>query len=200
MVTGDQGEHDEHSTDNARRSVRSSDTRGDRPQRARRAGRRRDHTDTDGGRLRRHCLGGRRAGPPHFSAGDRSGDYLWHDSHGFHLRVTHGSTHDRRIYSGEITASAPMRIDPVKLEKGDVAKLSANHRTLVFVFSNYGYVDGINFHTDCASTLVVKNLHIGNQNLSRDNVYLGKTKAHPKAIPFTVHRRPTTSTTPTTSA
>lgn len=132
-------------------------------------------------------------GAPHFAAGDRSGDYLWHDSHGFHLRVTHGSTHDRRIYSGEITASAPMRIDPVKLEKGDVAKLSANHRTLVFVFSNYGYVDGVNFHTDCASALKVANLHVGNKNLGRGEVYLGKAKAHPKAIPFTVHRRPTTA-------
>ncbi len=133
-------------------------------------------------------------GTPHLKAGDRAGDYLWHNKYGFHLGVTHATNHDRRVFSGEITASAPMRIDPVKLEKGDIAKLSANHRTLVFVFSNYGYLDGVNFHTDCASTLTVKNLHVGSSKLDRDHVYLGATKAHPKSVPFTVHRRlvPTT--------
>lgn len=45
-----------------------------------------------------------------------------------------------------------MRIDPVHLEAGDVARLSPDHRSLYFAFVNYGHIDGIDFHTDCANT------------------------------------------------
>ena len=124
---------------------------------------------------------------PGFSAGARGGDYLWHDTHGMHLRVTH-RTDSRDVYTGTITSSTTMRIDPVKLEKGDVARLSANHRTLVFAFSNYGHIDGVNFHTDCATSITVAHLNEGNDRLPTSRVYLGATKAHPAAIPFTVHR------------
>ncbi len=130
--------------------------------------------------------------PRGFGAGSPSGDYLWHDSRGFHLRVTHGGTHDQRVYSGQVTSSAPMKIDPVKLEKGDTVKLSANHRTLVFVFANRGYIDGVNFHTYCASSLAVSRLHVGSRNLPASHVYLGAHRAHPAHVPFTVHRVPAT--------
>jgi hypothetical protein len=126
--------------------------------------------------------------PAGFGAGSPSGDYLWHDPSGFHLRVTHGRNHDLRLYTGAITSSSAMRMDPVRLEKGDTATLSADHRTLVFAFANHGYIDGVNFHTDCASTLTVSRLHIGSQNLAPGDVYLGATRAHPAAVPFTVHR------------
>jgi hypothetical protein len=126
--------------------------------------------------------------PKGFGAGSASGDYLWHDTHGFHLRVTHGKNHDQRVYSGQINSSAPMRVERVKLEKGDSVKLAANRKSLVFVFANHGYIDGINFHTDCARALTVSKLHIGSSNLTRSRVYLGHAKAHPAKVPFTVHR------------
>ncbi len=126
--------------------------------------------------------------PKGFGAGSASGDYLWHDRHGFHLRVTHGKNHDQRVYSGQINSSAPMRVDRVQLEKGDSVKLAANRKSLVFVFANHGYLDGINFHTDCAKALTVSKLHVGSRNLTRSHVYLGHTKAHPAQVPFSVHR------------
>ena len=125
--------------------------------------------------------------PLGFTGGDRGGDYLWHDQNGMHLRVTHRSS-SRDVYTGTITSSAAMRIDPVRLEKGDVARLSANHRTLVFAFSNYGHVDGVDFHADCATSLTVAHLNEGNAALPAARVYLGVTKAHPSQVPFTVHR------------
>jgi hypothetical protein len=126
--------------------------------------------------------------PKGFGAGSPSGDYLWHDTHGFHLRMTHGRNHDQRVYTGVITSSAPMRIDPVKLEKGDKVVLSANHRTMVFEFANHGYIDGVNFHTDCARALYVSRLHIGSSNQSAKRVYLGRYRRHPARVPFSVHR------------
>lgn len=131
--------------------------------------------------------------PAGFGAGSPTGDYLWHDQRGFHLRVTHVK-HDRRVYSGVIHASAPMRMERVRLEKGDKAVLSHNRRTIVFWFANHGFIDGINFHTDCATQLTVSRLHVGTHRIATDHVYLGAAKAHPAAVPFTVHRTPTTTT------
>ena len=126
--------------------------------------------------------------PKAYHPGAAGGDYLWHDRHGFHLRVTHPAT-ERVVYTGVVTSSSPMRIDPVELEKGDVVTLSSSHRTLTYSFVNYGRIDGVNFHTDCASTLTVSRLHQGDRNLPLDRVYLGEYRSHPKHIPFTVHRR-----------
>jgi hypothetical protein len=126
-------------------------------------------------------------GTPSVAAGSRSGDYLFHNSTGFHLRVTHAN-HDMRVYSGLVSSTAPMHIDPVRLERSDTVRLSADHRTMLFVFVNHGYIDGVNFHTDCAARLVVSHLHVGNRDLPASQVYLGATKAHPARVPFAVHR------------
>lgn len=126
--------------------------------------------------------------PAGFGAGSRSGDYLWHDTHGFHLRVTHGTNHDRRVYTGLIHSSAALRMERVRLEGSDRATLSRDRRTITFVFANYGYVDGVNFHTDCASALSVSRLNVGNRALPPTQVYLGARRAHPAHVPFTVHR------------
>jgi hypothetical protein len=128
--------------------------------------------------------------PADFESGARGGDYLWHDAAGFHLRVTHQDD-NRIVYTGDITSPTPMRIDPVKLEKGDVAQLSADHRTLTFAFADYGHIDGVDFHTDCASHLTVTDLNAGNDRLTADRVYLGEYKLHPAQVPFTVRRRDT---------
>ena len=125
--------------------------------------------------------------PLRFDAGDRGGDYLWHDQTGFHLRVTHRND-GRQVYSGMVTASAPMRIDPVRLERGDLLRLSPDHRSFVFAFADYGKIDGVNFHTDCAATLTISRLHVGKAALPPNRVYLGRYEAHPAAVPFTLHR------------
>jgi hypothetical protein len=126
--------------------------------------------------------------PSGLSAGSRSGDYLWHDTTGFHLRVTHGGTHDQRVYTGAVSSTARLRIDPARLEKGDTLTLSSDHHTLTFAFANHGYLDGVNFHTYFAARLTVSRLHVGSRNLPAGQVYLGHTKAHPGAVPFSVHR------------
>jgi hypothetical protein len=125
--------------------------------------------------------------PAGFSGGDRGGDYLWHNTTGFHLRVTHRAN-ERVVYSGVIHSSTAMSMDPVRLERGDVAKLSADHRTLVFAFANHGHVDGVNFHTACAARLTVSRLNAGSAKLPADRVYLGAWGVHPHQIPFTLHR------------
>jgi len=131
--------------------------------------------------------------PAGFGAGSPTGDYLWHNKTGFHLRVTHAKK-DRRVYTGEIRASAPMRLERVRLEKGDQVILSHSRRIILFRFSNHGFIDGINFHTDCATSVTVSHLRVAGHHLATSHVYLGAKKAHPADIPFTVHRMPTPTT------
>src|SRR5439155_12601358 len=80
-----------------------------------------------------------RGRPAGFSGGDRTGDYLWHDATGFHLRVTHRG--DRRdVLTGAMHADAAMRLRPVRLEGRDAVTLSADRRTLYFRFYDYGHI------------------------------------------------------------
>ena len=72
----------------------------------------------------------------------------------------------RAVYTGVITSPRKMRLDPVKLERGD----------------------GIRFHAYCASKIRVSHLNVGSRKLSAHRVYLGASKVHPKHVPFTVHR------------
>lgn len=126
-------------------------------------------------------------GRPDFHPGGLSGDYLWHDRSGFHLRVTHRGK-EQIVYSGQLLASAPMRIEPVKLEGRDYVALSADHRYLTFRFYNYGRTDGVDFHTDCASRLQVRWLDANGHPVWHERVYLGAKSQHPQHVPFLVHR------------
>lgn len=126
--------------------------------------------------------------PQGFGPGAQSGDYLWHTATGFHLRVTHGHNHDGRVYTGVIHSNKPMRLQPVKLEGRDAVALSANRKTIYFKFENHGFVDGIDFHTDCARTLTLSKLDVGGHALPTNHINLGYFSEHPAHVPFSVHR------------
>ena len=54
----------------------------------------------------------------------------------------------------------------------------------MFAFADYGRIDGVNFHTDCAAALAVSRLHVGKVALPANRMYLGRREAHPAAVPF----------------
>jgi hypothetical protein len=127
--------------------------------------------------------------PTGFGAQSPGGDYLWHDAKGFHLRVTHKGT-AKVVYTGTITSPAVLHIEPVRLEKGDFVKLSADKKTITFKFNDYGFIDGVDFHTDCAAWLRVSNLKANDKALPTGRVFLGAHRKHPSKIPFVLHRNP----------
>jgi hypothetical protein len=93
-------------------------------------------------------------------------------------------------YSGTITATAPIvGFTWVKLEKQDKVSLSSDKLTITFSLVNHGLIDGFDFKTACADSLTVSDLKIGDKALRTSRVYLGRHRAHPAAIPFTVHRK-----------
>jgi hypothetical protein len=127
------------------------------------------------------------AAPIFFDATDRTGDYLWHDDTGFHLRVTHRGV-GPEDFAGTVSSPTPMHLSPVRLEGDDRADLSPDGRTLTFVFANRGYIDGVDFTTECAQDLTVTSLSVNDDPLPPDRVFLGVGRINPPQIPFDIHR------------
>jgi hypothetical protein len=71
--------------------------------------------------------------PAHLHPLAATGDYLWHDANGWHLRVTHPAR-NRTVFRGVITTSSPITFQRVRDEKRDKVVLSSDKRTLVFRF------------------------------------------------------------------
>ena len=124
--------------------------------------------------------------PIQLHAGARAGDYIWHDTAGWHLRVTHASS-STLVFSGRIRASAPMRVTPFHLERGDWIALSADRLTITYRFYNHGRVDGLDFRTDCARRLTFAG-YAAHTKLPTGRIWLGHDGRHPLENPFVVLR------------
>lgn len=124
--------------------------------------------------------------PSTLQAGAKGGDYIWHDSKGWHIRVTHKGT--RKVtFTGKIVSSAPMTVTPARLEKRDTWTLSADKKTLTYKFYNYGHVDGLDFKTDCAARLSFRGSMSG-EKLPTSRIWIGNDNRHPLSNRFVVVR------------
>jgi hypothetical protein len=122
--------------------------------------------------------------PTTLKAGGATGDYLWHDSNGWHLRVTHpGSA--KVTFTGRIVSGTPISFKAVRLEKGDTITLSADKKTLTYKFYNYGHIDGIDFKTACAQRLGIS-ASVNGHKLSTSRIWLGRHGRHPLENRFVV--------------
>ena len=124
--------------------------------------------------------------PTAFHAGAAAGDYIWHSSDGWQLRVTHpGSA--KVVFTGQIVSSAPLTARPVALEASDWFAVSPDRRVITFRFTNYGHIDGINFRTDCALHLTF-HLAMAGTALPITQIWLGRANTNPTSNPFTESR------------
>lgn len=149
--------------------------------------------------------------PATFQVGD-DGVYLWHDPDGgWALRATHSGPHNRVIIAGTLhtTDGRFVLVHRVRVEGNDVVAVSANHRTILFRFVNYGWVDGLDFATHC-STGFSASFYIAGTPAPTVSVHLGSNAVNPASNPFGVERMqvlssdggvpPTTPPTTTRSA
>ncbi len=123
-------------------------------------------------------------GRPRFVAGSRAGDYIWHDRTGWHLRVTHPG-HRGVVFSGTIRSDAALSVKGVRLERGDKFTLSADHKSVTYRFVNHGWIDGLDFTTDCASRLSFGG-RMGGLRLPTSRIWVGHLGRHPLENPFVV--------------
>ena len=127
-----------------------------------------------------------RGAPAAFRAGLPRGYWTWHDATGWHLRVTHATT-EQMVFSGVINASRPLTATKVRDERHDVVRLSADHKTAAFRFTNYGAVDGLDLVAHCSGR-VSFSLWVDGHRITTDRIMLGRTLAHPATNPFAVIR------------
>ncbi len=125
--------------------------------------------------------------PTTLKAGARAGDYIWHDSRGWHLRATHPGK-AKVIFSGRIVSNTPITVlAPYRLEKSDSLTLSADKKVLTYRFANYGYLDGFDFRTACATKLTFGGSMAG-AKLPTGRIWIGHYGKHPLQNPFAVLR------------
>jgi len=131
-------------------------------------------------------------GNPNVKPGQTGGVYIGHgtgatsEKVGYGLAVTHVG-HAPVVFTGKITASAPITAAKVRDERHDIIRLSPDHKTLTFLFVNYGAIDGVVFRADCAKT-VTFSLAANGHELPPTHVFLGAQRVHPTSNPFTLER------------
>ena len=122
--------------------------------------------------------------------------YMWHDSGGWHIRVTHRGS-NLRSFSGQLTTGgAFVKAHPVGLEKSDVFQVSNDKHGITFLFKNYGSIDGVDFRTACAPSITFSFQSDG-QTSPASKIVIGNDATHPAGNPFDVVRVPVTTTTTT---
>lgn len=124
--------------------------------------------------------------PSGFTAGLPAGYWVWKDRYGWHLRVTHAGD-ARKVFTGSITSTDPMRSVSSRTESGDRVLRSADRRTVSFVFTNYGGVDGLDFAPGCSKDVTLR-LAIGGAKADPVTIRLGDTQENPASNPFTISR------------
>jgi hypothetical protein len=112
---------------------------------------------------------------------------VWHDSTGWHLRVTHNSLRDR-TFSGEIVTSGEIvAVKNTHLERNDYVKLAPGKHGVAFRFNNYGGVDGFDFATHCAPSLAFGFLTDAHR-VPTSRISIGADAHHPANNPFVIKR------------
>jgi hypothetical protein len=86
--------------------------------------------------------------PPH-----PAGVAVWHDAHGWHVRVTHKTLKDK-VFSGTVATRATITaVTSVRLERNDYVKTGAGRHGIAFRFNNYGGIDGFDFQAPCGQAI-----------------------------------------------
>ena len=117
------------------------------------------------------------------------GAYLWYDPDGgWALRVTHVSPRDTVVFSGALTTSGQfVSVHRASYNRADIVFVSRDRHTIVFRFVNYGWVDGLDFATQCSPALTMS-IAMDGQLVSTDAIHLGGAAASPTNNPMRVER------------
>jgi hypothetical protein len=133
-----------------------------------------------GGHFPQELVGGR---PTGVKAG-MTGMAVWQDHYGWHIRVSEAGL-DKVVITGRIYTDGNIHSLKRFTERGDV-KLSGPHR-VVYRFTNYGGIDGLDFVLPCSSYVkfAVSFDHVA---LPTSHIVVGHDKQHPATNPFTISK------------
>lgn len=124
--------------------------------------------------------------PAGLAPGSAAGVYLWHDSAGWHLRVTHPGDH-RVKFTGSIDSSAALAGIERATESHDSVQFTHVNGKVKFTFQNYGRIDGIDFVVGCSNSFKVS-AAINGHPIANNKVYIGSGSERPTSVPFRMER------------
>jgi hypothetical protein len=124
--------------------------------------------------------------PAVFTKGLPTGAWVWHDSKGFHLRVTH-ATKTKLTFTGTVKSSGQLSAKRIRAEKHDVIWRSSKKNAVKFTLRNLGGVDGIDFKTGCAAKVTLT-LKAAGAKLTTAQIFLGADAVNPTANPTVIQR------------
>lgn len=122
-------------------------------------------------------------GKPSYSAGMPKRFVIWENNDVFRLRTT--TKKKLRVFSGFICAvnGTFNKVGLIRLDKGDVVKLSKDKNVIYFRFITKKGVDGFNFKTDAEK--LVYDLYIDKKRCKPlTEIFLGEKGKHPLKNPF----------------
>jgi len=125
-------------------------------------------------------------GKPAFEAGQVLGAFVWRSEAGMHLRVT--TPGKKHVFEGQVCSPKKIQLQQrVQLEKNDKLVMGPKGHCLSFVFSTAGGIDGLDFKgLGRALSFEIK---VDDKKLSKDKIWIGSGKLHPKHNPFVSNRK-----------
>jgi hypothetical protein len=125
-------------------------------------------------------------GKPEIDKGETRGYFVWSDGSGWHVRwMSRGKKH---TYSGSVTSDAALSgFEAVSKDSKDFIKQEGD-KTIRFDARAKEGMDGFNFRPSPSSKTITFDLNIDGSRAGADDVKLGKDRAHPKSLPFTINR------------
>lgn len=126
--------------------------------------------------------------PASLAPGSSTGMYMWHDSDGWHVRVTHPG-HARVRFTGLIDSvgTGPFDVATVATESNDVVVVNPLAGRIRFRMENRGRIDGFDFKVGCVKRFSVS-AQIDGAPIANSQVYLGVSSANPTSVPFVMER------------
>ena len=126
--------------------------------------------------------------PATLAPGSATGMYLWHDSDGWHLRVTHPGNANV-VFRGTIDSvgTGPFDIAQVATESADLVAVKPFAGKISYRMENHGRIDGIDFKVGCVKRFRVHGT-INGSPIANNQVFLGSGSVNPTSVPFTMER------------
>lgn len=126
--------------------------------------------------------------PATLAPGSARGLYLWHDSDGWHVRVTHPGNNKVR-FTGLIDSvgTGPFDFATVATESNDIVALNPFAGKIKFRMENRGRIDGFDFKVGCVKRFSVS-AQIDGAPIANSQVFLGAGSANPTSVPFVMER------------
>lgn len=122
--------------------------------------------------------------PTRYMPGLSQGDYIWHDSNGWHVRTSTFVT-DRR-YTGEIRTDGEIYdVKAIDREGSDRVRVDSKRDIIRFNFYTASGIDGLDFRVKDARYIEF-NLMLDGQPIERSRVYIGRDNAHPNDNQFRI--------------